>query len=81
MKEQSLIMTLDQERAAAAISKLLPEDRAERDAAMAVIRRILAAGGVLPDEGKRRLARVEGLFGETKTDSSGSGEQRKLPAI
>ncbi len=80
MKEQSLIMTLDQERAAAAISKLLPADRAERSAAMAVIRRILAAGGVLPDEGKRRLARVEGLFGETKADSSGSSEQRKLSA-
>ena len=81
MKEQSLIMTLDQERAAAAISKLLPADRAERVAAMAVISRILAAGGVLPDEGKRCLARVEGLFGETKADSSGSSEQRKLSAI
>jgi pimeloyl-ACP methyl ester carboxylesterase len=80
MREQSLIMTLDQERAAAAISKLLPADRAERGAAMAAIRRILAAGGVLPDEGKRRLARVEGLFGETTADSSGSGEQHTLPA-
>jgi hypothetical protein len=77
MKEQSLIMMLDQERAAAAISKLLPADRAERVAAMGAIRRILAAGGVLPDEGKRRLARVEGLFGETSSDS-GLSEQRKL---
>jgi hypothetical protein len=79
LKEQSLIMTLDPERAAAAISKLLPADRAERSAAMGVIRRILAADGVLPDESKRRLARVEGLFGETNADS-GSSEQRKLSA-
>jgi Protein of unknown function (DUF3141) len=80
MKEQYLIMMLDEERAAAAIPKLLPADRAERGAAMAVIRRILAARGGLPEEGKRRLARVEALFGETKADSSGSSKQLKLPA-
>jgi len=80
MKEQSLIMTLDQEGAAAAISKLLPGDSAERRAAMTVIRRILSAGGLLPDEGKRRLERVEGLFGDTNADSLGSRAQRRLPA-
>jgi hypothetical protein len=79
MKEQSLIMSLDQERAAAAISKLLPADRAESSAAMVAIRRILAADGLLPDESKRRLARVEGLFGET-TANSGSSKQRELSA-
>lgn len=53
---------------------------AERRAAVAVIRRILAAGGALPEEGRRRLARVEALFGETKLDSSVTSELRKLPA-
>jgi hypothetical protein len=72
-------MTLDQERAAAAIPKLLPADRAESSAAMVAIRRILAADGLLPDESKRRLARVEGLFGET-TANSGSSKQRELSA-
>ena len=58
VKEQSLIMTLDEERAVAAISKLLPADRTERSAAMKAIGRIIAAGGAMPDEEKRRLARV-----------------------
>ena len=79
LKEQYRIMMLDQERATATIPKMLPMDRAERSEAMAVIRRILSAGGVLPDEGKRRLTRMEGLFGETNADS-GSSEQRKLSA-
>jgi hypothetical protein len=80
MKEQSLIMALDQERAVAAISKLLPTDRAERSTAMEAIGRILAAGSELPDEGKRRLAQVEALFGKTKIDPTGSGAQGELSA-
>jgi hypothetical protein len=80
-KEQSLIMTLDQDRAVAAISKLLPADRAERIAAMEVIRRTLAAGGELPDEGKRRLARVDALIGETKIDPTGSSARRELSGL
>jgi hypothetical protein len=80
MKDQSLIMTLDQERAVAAIPKLLPADRAERSAAAEAIGRILAAGSELPDEGKRRLAQVEALFGKTKIDPTGSGAQRELSA-
>ena len=73
-------MTLDQERAVAAIPKLLPADRAERSAAAEAIGRILAAGSELPDEGKRRLAQVEALFGKTKIDPTGSGAQRELSA-
>jgi hypothetical protein len=80
LKEQSLIMKLDQERAVAAIPKMLPADRAERSAAMEAISRILEAGGALPGEGKSRLARVEALFGESKSDPTESGARRKLPA-
>jgi hypothetical protein len=56
-------------------------DRAERGATMAMIRRILAARGVLPEEGKRRLARVEALFGETDADPPGSSKQHKLSIV
>src|SRR5271155_1627835 len=80
VKEQSLIMTLDEERAVAAISKLLPADRTERSAAIKAIGRIIAAGGAMPDEGKRRLARVEALFGESKSDPTESGARRRIPA-
>jgi pimeloyl-ACP methyl ester carboxylesterase len=80
MKEQYLIMMLDEERAAAAIPKLLSVDRAERDATMAMLRRILTARGELSEEGKRRLAHVEALFGETNADLPGSSKQHKLSA-
>ncbi len=64
LKEQYLIMMLDEERAVAAIPKLLPADGAERGAMKGAIRRILAVGGSPSDEAKRREARVEALFGE-----------------
>jgi hypothetical protein len=80
LKEQYLIMMLDEERAVAAIPKLLPADGAERSAMMSVIRRILAARGTMSDEAKRRLARVETLFGEITRDSVGSSKQLQLPA-
>ena len=65
-KEQFLIMALDEERAIAAIPKLLPSDRKQRDALIGVIRRVVTSGGALQDEGKRRLSRIETLFGEPK---------------
>jgi hypothetical protein len=69
MKEQYLIMMLDEERAAAAIPKLLPVDCAERGAALAVIRRVINSSAELPEESKRRLTRVETIFGEPKVKS------------
>jgi hypothetical protein len=80
MKKQYLIVALDEERAVAAIPKLLPVDRAERSALMAAVRRILSARDGLSAESERRLARVEALFGETGADSSGSTKRRNLPA-
>ena len=80
LKQQYLIMMLDEERAVAAIPKLLPADGAERGAMMSAIRRILAARGGVSDEGKRRLARVEMLFGEITQDSVGSNKQLQPPA-
>jgi hypothetical protein len=80
LKEQYLIMMLDEERAVATIPKLLPADGAERSATMRVIRSILSAGGTLSDEAKRRLARVEVLFGETKAVSARPSNPLQIPA-
>jgi hypothetical protein len=63
MKEQFLLVCLDEDRAVNALPRLLETDPAERKAALDVLHRVLAARGALSDEGKRRLARIEALFG------------------
>jgi hypothetical protein len=62
VKEQYLILLMDAERAIAALPKLLPGNRRQCDEALALVRRVLAARGALPEEGRRRLERIEALF-------------------
>jgi len=62
VKEQYLILLLDTERAIAALPKLLPANRRQCEEILGLVRRVLAARGVLPEEGRRRLERVEALF-------------------
>jgi hypothetical protein len=62
VKEQYLILLLDMERAITALPKLLSDDRRQCEGAMALVRRVLAARGALPEEGRRRLERVEAMF-------------------
>src|ERR1700730_3793028 len=62
VKEQYVILMLDAERAIAALPKLLPRNRRQCDEALALVRRVLAARGALPEEGRRRLERIEALF-------------------
>jgi hypothetical protein len=59
--EQYLILVQDGERAIAALPKLLPEDR-QREEALTMVRRLLAARGKLSGEGRHRLDRVEALL-------------------
>jgi Protein of unknown function (DUF3141) len=68
-KEQFLIVVQEPERAVAAIPMLLPASRGERNALLDVIREVANSGGALSDEGKRRLTRIETLFGEPKLKS------------
>jgi pimeloyl-ACP methyl ester carboxylesterase len=63
VKEQYLILLTDPERAIAALPKLLPGNRRQCDEALALVRRVLAARGALPEEGRRRLERIEAMFG------------------
>jgi len=62
VREQFLMLLLDEERAIAALPKLMPEKRQERELGLAALRRVLAARGSLSPEDSRRLARVEALF-------------------
>ncbi len=62
VKEQYLILLLDAERAISALPKLLPGSRRQCDEALALVRRVLSARGALPEEGRRRLERIEAMF-------------------
>ena len=63
VKEQYLMLLLDEERAIAALPKLLPSNRRQCGEALTLVRRVLAARGALPEEGRRRLERIEAMFG------------------
>jgi pimeloyl-ACP methyl ester carboxylesterase len=62
VNEQYLMLLLDPERAIAALPKLLPDDRRQCEEALALVRRVLVARGALPEEGRRRLERIEAIF-------------------
>ena len=67
LNEQLQLVLLDEERAIAALPKLLQTDAAETSAALDVLRQLVGAAGALNPEGERRLARVEKLFGAKPT--------------
>jgi hypothetical protein len=69
MKEQFLIVRQDEERAVAAIPMLLSAVRGERNALLGAVRQLTNSEGAIPEESKRRLARIEKLFGESKVVS------------
>jgi hypothetical protein len=63
VREQFFMLLLDQERALAAIPKLLPDNANDRLTAFAAIREVLSAGAEISGEVARRLKRVAELFG------------------
>jgi len=67
LSEQLQLVLLDEERAIAALPKLLQTDAAETSAALDVLRQLVGAAGALNPEGERRLAQVEKLFGAKPT--------------
>jgi hypothetical protein len=62
MREQFLLVSLDEERAVTTLPRLLGVDAVEHDTALEILHRVLAATGGMPEEGRRRLARIETLF-------------------
>jgi pimeloyl-ACP methyl ester carboxylesterase len=62
LRDQSLLLRLDEKKAVGAIPKLLPKNAEEKSKVLRAIQRIVAAQGELNAEGKRRLARIEKMF-------------------
>jgi Protein of unknown function (DUF3141) len=65
VREQYLLVLLDEERAIRTLPDLLGDIPEERQLALDALHKVLAARGALPDECKRRLTRIEQLFGTT----------------
>jgi pimeloyl-ACP methyl ester carboxylesterase len=63
VREQFFMLLLNQERALAAVPKLLPDNESERHAAFTAIREVLSASAAISGEVARRLKRVAELFG------------------
>ena len=72
-RDQSLLVWLDEERAAGSLPALLPEDADERKAALDALHAMIAVRGSLPEECKRRLKRVEALFAAKPDKPAKSG--------
>ncbi|WP_443147425.1 DUF3141 domain-containing protein [Prosthecomicrobium sp. N25] len=63
VRDQFLMLLIDEEAALAAIPGMMPEDPARRTGAVQVIRDVLAAAGDLTETTLERLGRIEALFG------------------
>ena len=66
LREQYLLVCLDQERAVAALPILLKRDEGRVNRAIDNLHKVLVATGTMSAEAKRRLARVEALFGDAR---------------
>ena len=62
LKEQFLLVRLDEEKALSTLPALLPRSTEKRRAALDLLHRMIAARGKLSAEGSRRLARIQQLF-------------------
>ncbi len=67
LNEQLQLVLLDEERAIAALPKLLQGGEAETAAALEVVRELAGATGTMDPDSVRRLERVEKLFGAKPT--------------
>jgi hypothetical protein len=74
VKQQFLVLFLDEQRAVAAIPHLLPEERDQRAEALTSLRRVLAARGDLAEESERRFKHIEAMFAGG-ADAVGAGAQ------
>lgn len=70
VREQFFMLLLDQERALAAIPKLLPDDTNTSHAAFTAIRKVLSASAEISGEVAKRLKRLAELFGVNADDLS-----------
>ena len=81
VREQYLLLRHDEQRALAAICRLLPDDPAERKAAFGALRRAVEAAGDMPEAVKLRLANVAALLRIEATKPGLSDDRTKKPDI
>jgi len=62
LREQFLLVCLDEERAIETLPMLIGHDPVLRKAGLDVLQQVLAASGIESDEGRRRLAHIETLL-------------------
>jgi hypothetical protein len=62
LKEQFLLVTLDEKRALETLPALLPRSPEKRQAALEVVHRMVSARGSLDDEARRRVQRIDSIF-------------------
>jgi len=74
LREQFLLVTLDEAKAIDTLPALLPRSPERRRAALELLRRMLSSRGALDDEGRRRQRRVESLF-EMKLEKPAAEQQ------
>jgi hypothetical protein len=79
LRDQVLLLRLDEKRAVAAIPKMLPREPDERSRTLRAVQRVVSAQGELSAEGRRRMARVEKLF-ETKAAAAKKKEDADVRA-
>jgi hypothetical protein len=70
VRQQYLLVCLDQERAIDSLPKLLGSDAGPRETALEMLHQVLAARGEMSDEGKRRLKQIEAMFAPGATKRS-----------
>src|SRR4051812_4785887 len=75
VRDQFLILRLDEERAITALPKLLPADRRARETALGLVRRIIEARGKPSGEGARRVEGIENLVGGPSSPEAGAGPE------
>jgi hypothetical protein len=73
VRQQYLLVCMDQQRAISTLPKLLGSDAGPRKMALEMLQRVLAARGEMSDEGKRRLKQIEALFA-VKTEKRSTAE-------
>ncbi len=77
-KEQAFMLRFDQERALAALPRLLPTEE-ERREALAIVRQIGYADGEITPESEAMLEKIERILG-LEAGASAPTEQRAMPA-
>ncbi|HVJ70074.1 MAG TPA: DUF3141 domain-containing protein, partial [Sphingomicrobium sp.] len=79
VREQYLLLKIDEKRAVAAIPKLIPRDPDDREKTLRAIQRIISAAGAPTGKAKRRLAEIESMFG-AKAPKASKKEDRDVRA-